>query len=493
LDLATTLRLISPELVLGITGLAVLGLDLVWPDERKKGWLPYLSLLGLILALVMVISLSGQQASLLSGMISVDGFALFFKFIAILAVGIVILGSIDYMRERTPYAGEFYGLLVLAALALTLAAGATDLIMVYLSMEFLSFTSYILVGYIRDSKKGTEASLKYFLFGATTSAIMLYGISLLYGIAGTTNLAGISQALREAHAVTGGQTWLVVPAMIMILVGFGFKIALVPFHQWSPDTYEGAPTPITAFLSVGPKAIGFALLMRVFLTALSGFIVDWTAILAGISMITMTLGNLVALKQTNIKRLLAYSSIAQAGYILIGFVCVSLNSQSSFSGVNGSMIYLFAYLFTNLGVFMAVIAFEQATGSTEISDYAGLARRAPGLSAVMLVCLLSLAGIPATGGFIGKFFVFGSAIQLQFYFLAVVGIVNSVIAAFYYLNIVRYMFFVPCEEGADGVVAVPALFQFALAVTAAVTLLIGLYPQPFIDLAAQSVRLIAAT
>jgi NADH-quinone oxidoreductase subunit N len=493
LDLATTLRLISPELVLGIAGMVVLGLDLLWPDERKKNWLPYISLAALVVALVAVVALNGQQTSLLSGMLSVDSFALFFKFIAILAVGIVILGSIDYMRGRTPYAGEFYGLLLLAALAMTLAAGATDLIMVYLSMEFLSLTSYVLVGYIRDSRKGTEASLKYFLYGATTSAIMLYGMSLLYGVSGTTNLAGISQTLRAGHAIAGGQAWLAIPAMIMVLVGFGFKIALVPFHQWSPDTYEGAPTPITAFLSVGPKAIGFALLMRVFLTALSGFIVDWTAILAGISMITMTLGNLVALKQTNIKRLLAYSSIAQAGYILIGFVCISLNSQSAFTGVNGVLIYLFAYLFTNLGAFMAVIAFEQATGSNEIKDYAGLASRAPGLAAVMLVCLLSLAGIPATGGFIGKFFVFGSAIQLQFYFLAFVGIANSVVAAFYYLNIVRYMFFTPCEEGADSALPVPTLFQFALAVTAAVTLLIGLIPQPFIDMAAQSIRLIAAT
>jgi len=321
---------------------------------------------------------------------------------------------------------------------------------------------------------------------------MLYGMSLLYGVTGTTQLASIASYLTGVQP-DSSQLGLVVPALLMLLVGFGFKIALVPFHQWSPDAYEGAPTPVTAFLSVGPKAIGFALLMRVFMTALPDFTTAWTAILAGISMVTMTLANLVALKQTNIKRLLAYSSIAQAGYILIGFVSVSLNSESGFNGMNGVLIYLFAYLFTNLGVFAAVIAFEQVTGSVQISDYAGLAKRSPGLAVVMLICLLSLAGIPATGGFIGKFFVFGAAIQSQFYALAVVGIINSVIAVFYYMNIVRYVFFVPPKEGQDDTLTVPGLFEFVLTLTAAVTLLIGIYPQPFIELATLSVHLIAAT
>jgi NADH-quinone oxidoreductase subunit N len=448
--------------------------------------------LGLALALIAVVGLVGQQVSFLSGMLAVDSFALFFKFVSILAVGAVTLVSIDFMKERTSYRGEFFGFLILAGLAMCLAAGATDLLMIYLAMEFLSFTSYILVGYLRDDTKSNEASLKYFLYGATASAVMLYGMSLLYGITGTTQLAGIASYLAGLPA-DSSQLWLVVPAFLMLLVGFGFKIALVPFHQWSPDAYEGAPTPVTAFLSVGPKAIGFALLIRVFMTALPELTTAWTAVLAGISMVTMTLANLVALKQTNIKRMLAYSSIAQAGYILIGFVSVSLNSESGFTGMNGVLIYLFAYLFTNLGVFAAAIAFEQATGSVQISDYAGLSKRSPGLAVVMLICLLSLAGIPATGGFIGKFFVFGAAIQSQFYVLALVGIINSVIAVFYYMNIVRYMFFVPPEEGEEGPITVPGLFQFVLTLTAAVTLLIGIYPQPFIDLATLSVHLIAAT
>ena len=490
MDLATTLKLILPELVLCVVGLLVLLLDLIWPDESKKGWLPYAGLLGLGLALIAVVSIVGQEASLLSGMLAVDNFALFFKFIAVLSVGLIILVSIDFMKNRTPYRGEFFGLLILAGLAMSLAAGATDLLMVYLAMELLSFTSYILVGFLRDDVKSNEASLKYFLYGATASAVMLYGMSLLYGIAGTTQLAGIASYFAASQAEPM-KLWLAVPALLMLLVGFGFKIALVPFHQWSPDAYEGAPTPVTAFLSVGPKAIGFALLMRVFMMALPQFTTTWTAVLAAISMASMTLANLVALKQTNIKRMLAYSSIAQAGYILIGFVSLSLNSESSFNGANGVLIYLFAYLFTNLGAFVVAIAFEQATGSVKIADYTGLAKRSPGLAVVMLICLLSLAGIPATGGFIGKFFVFGSAIQVQFYALAIVGIINSVIAVFYYFNVIRYMFFTPPAGGQDETVPVSGLLSFVLTLTAALTLLIGIYPQPFIELATQSVRLIA--
>ena len=490
MDLATTLKLILPELVLCVVGLLLLLLDLIWTDESKKGWLPYVGLLGLALALIAVVSIAGQQASVLSGMLAVDSFALFFKFIAVLSVGLVILISIDFMKDRTPYRGEFFGLLVLAGLGMSLAAGASDLLMVYLAMELVSFTSYLLVGFLRGDARSNEASLKYFFYGATASAVMLYGMSWLYGITGTTQLAGIANYFA-ADTAEPARLWLVVPALLMLLVGFAFKIALVPFHQWSPDAYEGAPTPVTAFLSVGPKAIGFALLIRVFMTALPQFTTTWTAVLAAISMATMTLANLVALKQTNIKRMLAYSSIAQAGYILIGFVSLSLNSESSFNGVNGVLIYLFAYLFTNLGAFVVAVAFEHATGSSQIADYAGLIKRSPVLAVVMLICLLSLAGIPATGGFIGKFFVFGAAIQVQFYALAVVGIVNSVIAVFYYFNVVRYMFFTPPAEGQEATVPVPGLFGFVLTLTAALTILIGVYPQPFIELATQSVRFIS--
>jgi len=483
------LGLLSPELVLLATGLLVLILDLVFYREGgRQVWLPLVAVAGLIGALVATSLLWGTQESLLSGMLAVDSFALFFQVVAGLATLLIILASWDYFKGKTPFEGEFYGLLVLVTLAVTLAAASTDLIMVYLSMEFLSIGSYILVGYLRDDPKSSEGAIKYFLYGAIASGIMLYGMALVYGVTGTTNLAAIAETLASGQ-LTGDFLWLVIPALVMLLAGFGFKIALVPFHHWSPDAYEGAPTPVTAFLSVGPKAAGFAILVRVFLVAFPSFQVDWVAVLAGISMITMTLGNVVALKQKNIKRMLAYSSIAQAGYILIGFASVALDSPSVFNGVNGVLLYLLGYLFTNVGVFVAVIAFENSTGSNEISDYAGLVKRSPWLAGTLFVLLLSLTGIPPTAGFIGKFFVFAAAINVQFYVLALVGIVNSVVAAFYYLNVVRYMFFLPAEQESKVKVSPP--LAVALGIATAVTLLIGLYPQPFIDFATHSVRLLS--
>jgi len=483
------LGLLSPELVLLITGLLILILDMVFHHrDGRREWLPFVGIAGLVGALVAASLLWGRQESLLSGMMAVDSFALFFKVVAGLSTLLVILASWDYFRGKTPYEGEFYGLLVLAALAITLAASSTDLIMIYLSMEFLSIASYILVGYLRDDPKSNEGAIKYFLYGAIASGIMLYGMSLLYGVTGTTSLAEIAKVFA-AGKVAGDMLWLVLPALVMLLAGFGFKIALVPFHQWAPDAYEGAPTPVTAFLSVGPKAAGFAILIRVFLAAFPAFQVDWVAVLAAISMVTMTLGNVVALKQTNIKRMLAYSSIAHAGYILIGFASVALKSPSIFNGVNGVLLYLLGYLFTNVGAFVAVIAFENGTGSNQISDYAGLVKRSPWLAGTLFVLLLSLTGIPPTAGFLGKFFVFAAAINVQFWALALVGIINSVIAAFYYLNVARYMFFLPAAE--ESRVKISPALAVALGIATAVTLLIGLYPQPFIDFATQSVRLLS--
>lgn len=483
------LGLLSPELVLLATGLLVLVLDLIFHREgERRDWLPLVAIAGLIGALVATSLLWGTHESLLSGMLAVDSFALFFKVVAGLATLLVILASWDYFRGKTPFEGEFYGLLVLAALAITLASASTDLIMVYLSMEFLSIGSYILVGYLRNDAKSNEGAIKYFLYGAIASGIMLYGMALIYGVTGTTNLAGIAEALAGGQ-LTGDFLWLVLPALVMLLAGFGFKIALVPFHHWSPDAYEGAPTPVTAFLSVGPKAAGFAILVRVFLVAFPSFQVDWVAVLAGISMITMTLGNVVALKQKNIKRMLAYSSIAHAGYILIGFASVALDSPSLFNGVNGVLLYILGYLFSNVGVFVAVIAFENSTGSNEISDYSGLVKRSPWLAGTMFVLLLSLAGIPPTAGFLGKFFVFAAAINVQFYVLALVGIINSAIAAFYYLNVARFMFFLPAEG--ESRVKVSAPLAVALGIATGITLLIGLFPQPFIDFATESVRLLS--
>jgi NADH-quinone oxidoreductase subunit N len=492
LTLGETLRLLSPELILLLTGLVVLCADLFWSDEGAKTlWIPGLALGGLGLALAATLLLWQTPPTTILAMMAVDPFALFFKVIAIGTVALVIVAAVPYLQGRTPYRGEFYALLVFAGLAISLASSATNLISLYLSMEFLSITSYVLAGYLRDDVKSSEAGLKYFLYGAVTSAIMLYGMSLLYGTAGTTSLAGIARFLAAGDP---SLQWLAVASIVLLLAGFSFKIVLAPFHQWAPDTYEGAPTPVTAFLSVGSKAAGFAILMRVFLTALPAFRWDigWMAFLMALSIISMALGNLIALRQTNVKRMLAYSSIAQAGYIIIGFVTLTLNVQSNFLGINGTLFYLFAYLFTNLAVFAAVIAFESATGTTEIADMRGLVRRSPLIAGVMFVGLLSLAGIPGTGGFLGKLAVFGSAIQFntpQTLALAIVGIVTSVIGAFYYLNVVRWMFFEPAAEGATDI-AVHSGQKVGLVLTGIAVLVVGIYPQPFIEFATRSIQMV---
>ena len=511
MTLGETLRLLSPEVILLLTGLVVLCVDFIWqdkaPDEasleasfrgKKDLWVPALALIGLGLALAATVLLLGTPPTTVLAMMAVDPFALFFKTVAIACVMLVILAAVPYLQPehaqpRTRYRGEFYFLLVFACLAIALASSATDLISVYLAMEFLSITSYVLAGYLRGDKKSNEAGIKYFLYGSVASAIMLYGMSLLYGATGTTNLAEIARFLMAGDP---SMQWLAVAAIVMLLAGFGFKIVLAPFHQWAPDTYEGAPTPVTAFLSVGSKAAGFAILMRVFLTALPAFRyeIGWMAFLIALSIISMGLGNLIALRQTNIKRMLAYSSIGHAGFIIIGFICLSLDVQSAFLGMNGTLFYLFGYLFTNLAAFTAVIAVETATGSAEIADYRGLVKRAPVIAGVLLVALLSLAGIPGTAGFLGKFLVFGAAIQFntpQTIFLAVVGILFSVVAAFYYLNVVRYMFFEPADKEA-GPLAVSAGLKVGLAVTAVGILVIGLYPQPFIVFATRSMQMLAA-
>ena len=490
MTLPQILTLLLPELVLAAAGLVILGLDLVWREEKKE-WLPYVALAGLGGALVATFYLRGTEALLPFGgspapaIFAVDPFTLFFRVIAILAVGLVLLSSVDYLRERTPYRGEFYSLLLFSALAMTLMAGAADLIMVSLSLEFLSITSYILTGYLREDVKSNEAAIKYFLYGAVTSAAMLYGMSLLYGATGSTNLGQIASFLGSpGGGFDGSVRWLTLSATVFLLAGFGFKIALVPFHQWSPDAYEGAPTPVTAFLSVGPKAAGFAVLLRVFLTALPHFQMDWVALLAGVSIVTMTLGNLVAIWQKNIKRMLAYSSIAQAGYVLIGLVCLGPDNY----GMRGMLLYLLAYLFTNLGAFAVVIAFFQATGSDEIEDYAGLMRRSPWLAASLAIFFLSLVGIPPTAGFVGKVLIFAAAIRLRYFPLAAIGVINGVISLYYYFNVVRLMFFLPPKD--ETPIHAPPLVRVALVVTLVMTLVIGVYPQPFIELAQGAARML---
>ncbi len=483
MNVSDTLGLLSPQLIMLATAFVLLIWDLFLKNKpSQKRYLPWLAIVGALLAFVVSQSLfwSGGKTLVLSTVV-VDRFALFFQFVAELGVVIVILGAISYMKDKTPYSGEFYALLLVAAAAVMFMASATDLMLMYVSLEFLSITSYILAGYLRGDAKSNEASIKYFLYGAVASAVMLYGISMLYGATGATSFKAVAAGLKNGSKLG----WLGFPAIVLLLAGFGYKASLVPFHQWAPDTYDGAPTPVAAFLATISKAAGFAVLIRVFLEAMPSFQAEWVAVLAGLSMVTMTLGNFVALKQTNVKRLLAYSSIAQAGYILTGVVAImAAGTKLNFNGINGVLLYLFAYLFTNGGAFLTVAGIEEKTGSVDVSDYDGLVKRSPAAAALLAVFLFSLAGIPSTGGFIGKFFVFGSVIEVGYYFLALVAILNTVVAAAYYLKIVQAMFFK--KPSAEGSFSLSRTLMIALVISLIFVFWIGVFPNNFIRLATQS-------
>ncbi len=491
IDVQSVLILLGPELVLSTFALLIMLLGLASRQRISERLLRTLAVIAPLLAgawalwlLLPWSSEQGARASLLGGMATVDPFALFFALLACLAAILVVLMSWEYVTAKIKAPGEFYSLLLFAATAICLVAAASDLIMIYLAIEFLSLSSYVLTGFLRNDDKSTEAGLKYFLYGAVASAVMLYGMSLFYGLSGSTSLSAIG-----LHV--GASRFEAVVPLILLLTGLGFKIAAVPFHQWSPDAYEGAPTPVTAFLSVAPKAAGFAVLVRVLTLGLPNLMVNWVALLSGICVATMFVGNLSALPQKNIKRMLAYSSIAQAGYVLIGVICYDARAD----GAMPVLIFLLGYLFTNLGLFAAVVGFSNVTGSDEIADYAGLIRRAPWLAVAMLIFFLSLIGFPSTAGFIGKFYIFKSAIQTMhgpFLLLALLGVLNSVISVGYYFNVVRLMFFAPAptanpeKQAAVAPIAVGAPIMIALIIALVATLLIGLYPGPFLDLVQKS-------
>lgn len=488
LTLTEALTQLAPELIVLLFAVAIITVDLVGGRQRTRRIVPALALVGLLASLVVVFLLHGSDEPVAT-MLVVDNFALFFKVIVYLGAMLAVLASIGYIEKRSRTPGEFYALLLAAALAMGVAVSANNLVLIYLGIEFLSITSYLLAGFLRDDIRSNEAAMKYFLYGSITSAVMLYGFSLLYGATGSTDLGGIADAFGSTDlAALRGITF---PAIVLMLAGLGFKTSLVPFHQWTPDAYEGAPTPVAALLSTASKATGFAVLARILLVALPLEAIqnDWVAILAGISMVTMTLGNLVAIRQTNIKRLLAYSTIAQAGYMLIGLVSVFVDSGNPFTGVSGVMLYLFGYLFTNIGAWLAVIAVEERTGSTEIADYAGMVRRSPWLALSLLIFFLSLAGIPPTSVFIGKLFVFGAAVQMQLFVLAAVGVINSIVSIWYYLNVVRLMFMTEAKD--ESPIRIGPAVQLGLVVTLVLTLVMGIYPQPFIEWAGRSMQLLA--
>ena len=461
---------IAPELWLTVLGVVVLLVDLVTPRHRKSV-VGTVAVVGLLLTIIPAASmLSWEPRTVLFGTYAVDGFAVFFKIIATVATALVILSAMDAVGPQTRFEGEFYALLVFTALGLVLMAASADIILLALSMEYVSLPSYVLAGYLKGNPKSNEAGIKYFLFGATASAVMFFGFSLLYGLTGTTNLYEIAQRLHTAPLPA------LYLSLALLLAGFGFKISMVPFHQWTPDVYEGAPTPVAAFLSVGSKAAGFAALARTLIVAVDPARVDWVLLVAVLAAVTMTLGNLLALPQRNIKRMLAYSSISHAGFLLIGVAAFRGNF-----GTPGLLIYLLGYTFTQLGAFSVAALIGAKLGTDDIPDYAGLARRAPVSAFLMAVFMLSLTGIPPTSVFLGKFYVLAAAIDNGLLWLAVVGVINSVVSLYYYVGVIRAMYVMPAAS--ETPVPEPSALQVALGITGLGTLSIGLFPQPIIDLA----------
>lgn len=410
-------------------------------------------------------------------MMAVDGFGVFFKLIAVISTIIVILMSIDYFKEIGIHRGEYYSLLIFAVLAISTLAASTDLVMIYLSIEFLSITSYILAGFHKQNEKSNEAGIKYFLYGSIAAAVMIYGMSMLYGLTGTTSILKIA----EGGFTSQPQYYpVLLLSAVMIIAGLGFKIAMVPFHQWAPDVYEGAPTPVTAFLSVGSKAAGLAVLIRFLATGLTPSLLDWMPLIAVLSVLTMTVGNVIAIVQTNIKRMLAYSSIAQAGYLLIGVAAIPFSR----SAVPAILIYVFTYLFMNIGAFAVVSYVSSKIGSDDIDEYSGMWKRSPAIGLIMFFFLMSLAGIPPTAGFIGKFYLFAAAINsdnAMLFGLAIAAIINTVISVYYYFNVVKEMFF--GKPGSDEPIKLNGLMNVIFAVTLGMTIGVFLFPQVFIELA----------
>ncbi len=454
----------TPEIVLLVGAVGVLFSDLFFRDKRLIGY----SALGVILVSLMLIKAPSEPLPLFGDFFLLDRLTQLFRVAALAIVGITILLSLVYSPLSKLYMGEYYALLLFSGFGLILMSAATNLLMIFLAIEFVSLISYVLVGFLKADKFSKEASLKYLLFGSVCSAFMLYGMSLLYGLTGTLAVTEMSEALAEPSNRT-----LVLTALVMIFAGLGFKISMAPFHLWAPDVYEGAPTPVTAFLTVGPKALGFVVLIRVLSGAFEPLFEDWTALILILSIVTMTVGNIIALSQTNIKRLIAYSSIAQAGYILMGI------ATFTDLGVEAVIVYAVVYAFTNLGLFVVVVATSEKVGSDEISDYAGLARRSPLLAGSLLVFFLSLAGIPPMAGFIGKYLVFAAVLENGYYVLAVVAALNSVVAAAYYFKVIKTVYLQPAKD--EDALACPWPLRIALSVTLAGTLLLGVMPNDLIQ------------
>ncbi len=475
---AADLLLMLPELLL--TGLVclILVLDFSFPKIGKGtlAWLTVAGFVGILASLVWMFA-AGVQGTLFNNMFALDAFAVFFKIVVVASTILVLLASLDYIRRIYLFRGEYYVMVMLAALGMLFMASANDLLSMFITIEFSTFGFYVLVAYLReDDLRSSEAGLKFFILSVFTAAIMVFGISLIYGETGTIIFP---ELVASRPVLTGG----LVIGFLCVLVGLGFKIGAAPFHNWIPDIYQGAPTPITAYLSIAPKAAAFAIVLRIFFSTFAEFKPEWVWLVIGMAALSMTYGNIVAIAQKDIKRLLAYSGIAQIGNILIGL------AAGTKMGGDSVLFYLLTYLVANLGAFAVVIIFSNLTGSDRIEDYSGLGRRSPLLAAAMLVFLLSLAGVPPLAGFIGKIYVFAAAMREGLVTLVIIGLINIVISMYYYLVIVKKIYI--AEPTDRRPIPVSGPMKAVVYATVVGTVVIGVYPKPFIEWAVASTSLFA--
>ena len=477
---ANDYELFSPEI--GMAGMALLVIVLDMFIERK-GIVAALAFLSLGVPLGFTISLWNTEGTAFGGLFLVDQFSLFFKFLTIGVVGTVILASQPIVSRFKRFQGEYYALIMLGAAGLMLLAATAELITIYLSLELSSLAAIALVTFYKDNRS-TEAGAKYLVLSAVASAVMLYGMAMIYGVTGSTKLDEIAQGITVT-AMLDNPALLI--GIVFMIAGFGFKISTFPFQMWVPDVYQGAPTPITAYLAVASKAAGFAVMLRVFYIAFPDVSLDWSMLFGVLAVISMSLGNLIAIFQSDIKRLLAYSAIAHAGYIMIGLAAVATRIPGEeIIGPEGVLFYLGGYAFTTLGAFFAVIAISHKVRSDAIDDYAGMGRRSPVLAGLLALAMISLTGLPPAIGFWGKLYLFNAAISADLVWLAVAGAINSVISAYYYLRVVKVMYLSPAQS--EEAVTVQAPLSLALFMTSAGVLFFGIMPHYLLDFAIQATR-----
>jgi len=474
---AVNFELILPEIVLCVFAILILILD-PFLSRGKKILTAHLAWIAIVLSFLATLRLWDFQETTFSQMFLVDNYATFFKFIFLIGSFLIIFASMNYLKREEILHGEYFSLILFSTLGMMLLASGFDLIIIFLGLEIMSVSLYVLAGFKRSDLNSNESSLKYFLMGAFATGFLLYGIVMIYGSVGSTNLEQIIKSIVFGEADPNLLIWA---GAGLLLVGFGFKIASVPFHMWVPDVYQGAPTPVTAFISAGPKAAGFAALLRVFLFSFVTIKLDWTMIVWIMAALTMTVGNIIAITQSDIKRMLAYSSIAHAGYVLVALVA------GGETGISSALFYLLAYTFMNIGAFTVVITLgRKGEENTGLDDYSGLGSRSPLLAILMSVFMFSLAGFPPTAGFMGKFYVFSAAVKSGFVGLVIIGVLNSLISVYYYLRVVVLMFMHPPQPDAQRV---PIAFGAALVLLISVwgVLQMGIFPDSLLSLAQVSV------